>query len=200
MAYTTSSSSSSSSSDFELERQVSDKDKTGLGYKAASPTVEGFVNSSKILEKQENKSDKGYHEVPLHFTENYMPFKCNLRLIDEHFEGEFVDVSIVSSSDGKTVKTVDVKGVVSKEEPKPVKKNSFSPLIIEDWVFESEEEDEPKFQKQVQPSFPKIEFVKAKDKNQSFRKPVKRVEQAKSNTHRPRGNQRNWNNLMNQRL
>nr|GEX08410.1 hypothetical protein [Tanacetum cinerariifolium] len=93
-----------------LESQVSDKDKTGFGYKASSPAVEGFVNSSKILEKQENKSDKGYHE---------------------------------------TVKTVDVKGVVSKEEPKPVKKNSFSPPIIEDWVSGSEEENEPKFQKQV---------------------------------------------------
>nr|GEY81470.1 hypothetical protein [Tanacetum cinerariifolium] len=69
-----------------LESQVSDKDKTRLGYKAASPTIEGFVNSSKILEKQENKSDKGYHEVPSPFIENYMPSKCNLRLIDEHFE------------------------------------------------------------------------------------------------------------------
>nr|GFD33751.1 hypothetical protein [Tanacetum cinerariifolium] len=93
-----------------------------------------------------------------------------------YFESESVDVSTVSSSDSKTVKTVDVKGMVSKEEPKAVKKNSFSPLIIKDWVSESEEEDEPKFQKQVQPSFPKIEFVKAKDQNQSFRKLVKHVE------------------------
>nr|GEZ58313.1 hypothetical protein [Tanacetum cinerariifolium] len=99
--------------------------------------------------------------------------KRDLRLIDEHFESESVDVSTVSSSDGKNVKTVDVKGMFSKEEPKHVKKNSFSPPIIEDWVSKSEERDEPKFQKQVQPSFPKIEFVKRKDQNQSFRKPVK---------------------------
>nr|GEV42350.1 hypothetical protein [Tanacetum cinerariifolium] len=112
--------------------QVSDKDKTELGYKAASPAVEGFVNSSKILEKQENKSDKGYHEVSPPFIVNYMPPKRDLRLIDEHFESASVDVSTVSSSDGKTVKTVDVKGVVSKEQPKPVKKNRFSPPIIED--------------------------------------------------------------------
>nr|GEY32459.1 hypothetical protein [Tanacetum cinerariifolium] len=78
-----------------------------------------------------------------------MPPKRDLRLIDEHFESESMDVSIVSSSDGKTVKTVDVKGIVSKEEPKPVKKNNFSPSIIEDWVSESEEENEPKFQKQA---------------------------------------------------
>nr|GFD39369.1 hypothetical protein [Tanacetum cinerariifolium] len=113
---------------------------------------------------------------PPPFTGNYMPSKRDLRLIDEYFESESVDVSTVSSSDSKTVKTVDVKGMVSKEEPKAVKKNSFSPLIIKDWVSESEEEDEPKFQKQVQPSFPKIEFVKAKDQNQSFRKLVKHVE------------------------
>nr|GEW53212.1 hypothetical protein [Tanacetum cinerariifolium] len=108
-----------------------------------------------------------------------MPLKRDLRLIDENFKSASVDVSTVSSSDGKTVKTVDVKGVVTKEEPKPVKKNIFSPPIIEDCVSESKEEDEPKFQKQVQPSFPKIEFVKEKDQNQSFRKPVKQVNTAK---------------------
>nr|GEU61507.1 putative reverse transcriptase domain, ribonuclease H-like domain, aspartic peptidase domain protein [Tanacetum cinerariifolium] len=128
MAYTTSRSLSSSSSDSE--------DKTGLGYKAASPAVEGFLNSSKILETQENQSDKGYHEVPLPFVRKYMPSKRDLRLIDEHFESKYVDVSTVSSSDGKTVKTIDVKGMVNKEEPKPVKKNSFSLPIIEYWVSE----------------------------------------------------------------
>ncbi|GKB48837.1 hypothetical protein Tco_0899590 [Tanacetum coccineum] len=55
-----------------LESQVIDKFKTGLGYNAASstlasPAVESFVNSSEMLENQENnksKSDKGYHAVP----------------------------------------------------------------------------------------------------------------------------------------
>nr|GEV57581.1 reverse transcriptase domain-containing protein [Tanacetum cinerariifolium] len=94
--------------------QVSDKDKTGLGYKAASPTVEGFVNSSKILEKQENKSDKGNHEVFPPFTGNYMPSKHDLRLIDEHFESESVDVLLfhqvmVNTAKGKVVVNV-VKG------------------------------------------------------------------------------------------
>ncbi|GJS66210.1 hypothetical protein Tco_0680774 [Tanacetum coccineum] len=42
-----------------LESQVSDKFKTGLGYNAAtaaSPTIESFVNSSKMLENQEYNS------------------------------------------------------------------------------------------------------------------------------------------------
>nr|GEU70952.1 retrovirus-related Pol polyprotein from transposon 17.6 [Tanacetum cinerariifolium] len=154
-----------------LDSQVSDKSKAGIGYKELIPESFG----------------------------NYMPPKRYLRLIDEHFKSEYVDVYNVSSS-GVTTVDANHKGMFSKEEPKPVKKNCFSPPIIEDWVSESEEEDERKFQKQVHPSFPNIEFVKAKDQNQSFRKPVKHVEQAKSNTHRPRGNQRNWNNLMNQRL
>nr|GEX63862.1 putative ribonuclease H-like domain-containing protein [Tanacetum cinerariifolium] len=36
-----------------LESQVSNKVKTGLGYKAASSTVEDFVNSSKMIKNQE---------------------------------------------------------------------------------------------------------------------------------------------------
>nr|GEX72500.1 hypothetical protein [Tanacetum cinerariifolium] len=129
--------------------QVSDKSKAGVGYKELIP--ESFVSSSELLEKQDNRSAKGYHEVPLPLTGNYMPLKRDLRLIDEHFESEFVDVSNVSSSAVTTVKTVDAnhKGMFSKEEPKPIKKNNFSPPIIEDWVSKSEEEDEPKFQKQV---------------------------------------------------
>nr|GFB37409.1 hypothetical protein [Tanacetum cinerariifolium] len=129
-----------------------------------SPAIEGFVNSFKILEKQENKSDKGYHEVPPPFTGNYMPSKRDLRLIDEHFESESVDVSTISSSNGKTVKTVDLKGVVSKEEPKPVKKNSFSPLIIGDWVSESEDENKPKFQNKFRLVFLKLSLLKQKIK------------------------------------
>nr|GEV09297.1 DNA-directed RNA polymerase subunit beta' [Tanacetum cinerariifolium] len=162
-----------------LDGQVNDRSKVGLGYKELIPG--SFINSFELLEKQDNRSDKGYHEVNPPLTGNYIPSKRDQRLIDEHFESESVDVSNVSSSAVTTVRTVDAnhKGVFSIEEPKPVKNDSFSPPIIEDWVSESEEEDEPKFQKQVQPSFPKTDLVKAKDQNQSFRKPVKQVNTAK---------------------
>ncbi|GKG10806.1 ribonuclease H-like domain-containing protein, partial [Tanacetum coccineum] len=59
-----------------LENQVSDKFKIGLRYNAATSAIESFVNSSKMLEYQENdksKSDKGYHVVPSPYTGNYMP-------------------------------------------------------------------------------------------------------------------------------
>nr|GEU93630.1 ribonuclease H-like domain-containing protein [Tanacetum cinerariifolium] len=100
-----------------LESQVSDKVQTGLGYKAASPTVENFVNSSKMIKNQENvksRSDKGYHAVPPPYTVNYIPPKPDLMFIDEQVESKFVDVvSNVSSSVVKTVESkvesVDVK-------------------------------------------------------------------------------------------
>nr|GEY43896.1 hypothetical protein [Tanacetum cinerariifolium] len=102
-----------------LEIQVSDKVKTGLGYKAASPTEESFVKSSEMLENQENvksRSDKGYHAVPSPYTGNYIPPKPDLRFIDEQVESESVDVvSNVSSSAVKTVeskvKSIDVKNM-----------------------------------------------------------------------------------------
>ncbi|GJT19526.1 ribonuclease H-like domain-containing protein [Tanacetum coccineum] len=43
-----------------LESQVFDKFKTGLGYNAASPAVESFVNSSEMLENQEYNKSKSY--------------------------------------------------------------------------------------------------------------------------------------------
>nr|GEY26044.1 putative ribonuclease H-like domain-containing protein [Tanacetum cinerariifolium] len=100
-----------------LESQVSDKDKTRLGYKAASPALENFVNSSKMIENQENvrsRSDKGYHAVPPHYIGNFIPPKPDLMFIDEQVESESVNVvSTVSSSDVKTVElkveSIDVK-------------------------------------------------------------------------------------------
>nr|GEV57997.1 hypothetical protein [Tanacetum cinerariifolium] len=88
-----------------------------LGYKAASPAVESFVNSSEMLENQENiksRSDKGYHAVLPPYTGNYVPSKPDLMFIDEQVESESVDVVFnVASSDVKTVESkhesVDVK-------------------------------------------------------------------------------------------
>nr|GEZ27854.1 hypothetical protein [Tanacetum cinerariifolium] len=76
-------------------------------------------------------------KFPHHLQGITCPPKHVLRLIDEHFESESVDVSTVSSS---AVKTVDVnhKGMVSTEEPKRVMQNNFSPTIIEDWHSDDE--------------------------------------------------------------
>nr|GFA67070.1 hypothetical protein [Tanacetum cinerariifolium] len=135
MAYTSSSSLSSSSSDSEvstgskaclkaystLKEQYdslsSDYKKSQFnllsykaGYKAASPAVEAFVNSSKMIEKQENvksRSDKGYYAIPPPYTGNYIPPKHDLMFIDEQVGSESMDdVYNVSSS---AVKAVELK-------------------------------------------------------------------------------------------
>ncbi|GKG06509.1 hypothetical protein Tco_0329478, partial [Tanacetum coccineum] len=83
------------------------------------------------------------------------------------------------------------------------RKNNGAP-IIEDWVSISEEEDvsQTKIEKKIaKPSFSKIEFLKSKEQVKSPRKTiVKQGDQNRLNTHSPRGNQRNWNHLMSQRL
>ncbi|GKD65107.1 reverse transcriptase domain-containing protein [Tanacetum coccineum] len=91
------------------------------------------------------------------------------------------------------------KPTVETNEPKTARKENGAP-IIEDWVSESEKEDEPKFQT-VKPSFTKIEFVKPK----IVRKPV---EQIRKDTYSPsfspsrsiRGNKRNWNQQMSKKI
>nr|GEV40749.1 ribonuclease H-like domain-containing protein [Tanacetum cinerariifolium] len=172
----------------------SDKSKAGLGYKEQIP--ESFVKSSELLEKQTNRSTKGYHEVPPPLIRNYIPPKRDLRLIDEHIKSESVDVSTVSSSVDKTV-DITHKGVLITEEPKSVMKNNFGPIIIEDWHSNNDSEGElsPTVKvKTIKPSAEKIEFVK------TLGETVKTVESHKPHKHYPRGNKRNWNNLMSQRL
>nr|GEV61710.1 retrotransposon Orf1 [Tanacetum cinerariifolium] len=124
--------------------------------------------------------------------------------IDEQVESKSVDiVSTVSSSAIKTVKSkvesVDEKNkdVCSTIDTKPVKKNKFSPPIIEDWNSnnESEVEFEPIVEvKTVRPCIENIKFIK------NAREKEDKVETPKQHKHYPRGNQRNWNNLMSQRL
>ncbi|GKB30670.1 hypothetical protein Tco_0870071 [Tanacetum coccineum] len=135
--------------------QIIDKFKTGLRYNAASstaasPVAESFVNSSKMLENQENnksKSDKGYHAVPAPIHDV---------------------VTIVTPSNVKKVesnhKSVDVKNNGDVVEPKTVRKNSFRPPVIEDW--NSDDDSEVEFipnvkDKTVRPSTKKIKFVKS---------------------------------------
>ncbi|GJX83376.1 hypothetical protein Tco_0332857 [Tanacetum coccineum] len=191
-----------------LESQVIDNFKTRLGYNvdsstAASPAVESFVNSSKMLENQENnksKSDKGYHAIPPPFTGNFMPRKPDLTFMDDIVKSENLDITtIVTPSNVKTVESnlesAGVKDNGDVVEPKTVKKNNFKPPIIEDWNsdYESEVEIIPK-DKTVSSSTEKIKLVK------TARETIEKIETSKQNKHYPRGNQRNWNNLMSQRL
>ncbi|GKB53498.1 ribonuclease H-like domain-containing protein [Tanacetum coccineum] len=191
-----------------LENQVSVKFKNGLGYNAASstaasPIVESFVNSSEMLENPEynkTKSNKGYHAVPLPFIGNFKPRKPDLTFMDEIVESENMDVTtVITPSNVKKVESnhesANVKSNGDAVEPKTVRKNSFRPPIIKDWNSDSEVEFIPNVEdKTIRPSTEKIKFVK------SARETVEKVETPKQNKHHPRWNQRNWNNLMSQRL
>ncbi|GKA76575.1 retrovirus-related pol polyprotein from transposon TNT 1-94, partial [Tanacetum coccineum] len=90
----------------------------------------------------------------------------------------------------------------SEAEPKVDRKYDDAPCI-EEWVSYDEEEDvsQPKTEKKTdRPNIVKKEFVKSKQQEKTARKTVKQVEQHRQNTHSPRGNQRNWNNMMSQKL
>nr|GEV74176.1 putative reverse transcriptase, RNA-dependent DNA polymerase [Tanacetum cinerariifolium] len=102
---------------------------------------------------------------------NFMPPKPNLVY---HSLDDFVDVNEFVSE------TIVEKPTVESNEPKTVRKENGAP-IIEDWVSESEEEDEPKFQT-VKPNFTKIEFVKPK----TNRKLVEQIRAKTVSTARPK--------------
>nr|GEX28663.1 hypothetical protein [Tanacetum cinerariifolium] len=98
--------------------------------------------------------------------------------------------SLASSSDSESKdKSNDV-------EPESVRKGNDAP-IVEDWVSDDEEEKVKK--KEVKPSINRINFVKATIDN-NHRETVNNGEQPKQNTHRKRGNRRNWNAMMSYRM
>ncbi|GJX03745.1 hypothetical protein Tco_0189661 [Tanacetum coccineum] len=90
--------------------------------------------------------------------------------------------------------------LATKEKDETTRKENRAP-IIEDWVSESEEEDVPKI-KTVEmfnkPSFAKINFVKFIKQVKSHRNTS--VDKNRQNTPSPRGNKRNWNQQMSQKL
>nr|GEZ88312.1 copia protein [Tanacetum cinerariifolium] len=170
-------------------------------------TIENFENSSKSLSKlidyqivDKCKIGLGYNAVPPPYTGNFMPPKLDLSFsgLKEFMNKPIVSEPIVKKSVVKTSKAKD-----STDKSKVVRKN-FGPPLIEDWISNSEDEAEskPKIEKKtVKPSFDKIEFVKSKEQVKSHRKTtVKQGNQSRLSIHNRRGNQRNWNNMMSQRL
>ncbi|GKC22794.1 hypothetical protein Tco_1024944 [Tanacetum coccineum] len=174
-----------------LELATKEKDKVQL-------IVQKFKNSSKSLSKlldrqimDRCKTRLGYNAVPPPYTGNFFPPKFDLVYpnLDDFVEGnESVSESVVENP---TVET---------NEPNNVRKENGAP-IIEDWVSDSDEENVPKI-KRVEmfnkPSFAKINFVKSIEQVQSLRKTS--VDKNRQNAPSPRGNKRNWNQQMSQKL
>ncbi|GKA52560.1 ribonuclease H-like domain-containing protein [Tanacetum coccineum] len=92
------------------------------------------------------------------------------------------------------------KRTVKTNKPETARKENRAP-IIKDWVSDSDEENVPKV-KTVEmfnkPSFAKINFVKSTEQVKSPRKIS--VDKNRQNTPSPRGNKRNWNQQMSQKL
>ncbi|GJT46035.1 hypothetical protein Tco_0954750 [Tanacetum coccineum] len=160
------------------EIQVSDKFKTGVGF-------DSQVVDSHVFDSQENeryKTSEEYHAVPPPYTRNFMPPKYDLILADE---GEYVfSESVTSIPDAATS---EAKTSVSK--PK-----SVGEPLIEDWISDSEDENETEFKsKQRKPSFAKTEFVKSNEHVKTPRESVKKIENKKQakyprkNSQSPRG-------------
>nr|GEY55785.1 hypothetical protein [Tanacetum cinerariifolium] len=141
---------------------------TSLGSSSSSNS------DTKVNDKY--KIGKGYHAVPPPYTENFMPPKPDLILVDrdEYVVSEFItSVPAVSTNEAKT------------SESKP---NYVSEPIIKDWVSDSEDENETETKsKQRKLSFAKVEFVKANEKVKTPMESVKQEEHNKQAKH-PRKN------------
>ncbi|GJW26705.1 ribonuclease H-like domain-containing protein, partial [Tanacetum coccineum] len=158
-------------------------------FEHASKSLNKLIECQIVDNCKKGLGYENYNAVPPPYTGNFMPPTPDLS-----FTGldEFVNEPVVENC----------KAMSSKEEPKVVRKNDDAP-IIEEWVSDDEEEDvsQPKIEKKtVRPSIVKKEFVKSKQQEKTTRKTIKQVEQHRQNTHSPRGNQRNWNNMMSQKL
>ncbi|GJW73201.1 hypothetical protein Tco_0132571 [Tanacetum coccineum] len=101
--------------------------------------------------------------------------------MDEIVESENLDVTTVFTP--SNVKTFENKGVSNTVESNAIKMNNTSAPIIEDW----NSDDKSKIDYTVRPNTEKI-------------KSVKTVRETDAPKQIPKGNQRNWNNLMSQRL
>ncbi|GKD02146.1 hypothetical protein Tco_1177120 [Tanacetum coccineum] len=118
-------------------------------------------------------------------------FKNSLKSLSKLPDSQIMDKYAFVDVNEYVSESVVEKPIVETNEPKTARKENRAP-IIEDWVSESKEEYEPKFQT-AKTNFIKTEFVKPK----TNRKPVDKNRQ---NTPSPRGNKRNWNQQISYKL
>ncbi|GJV75047.1 hypothetical protein Tco_1506631 [Tanacetum coccineum] len=147
-----------------LDSQISDKFKSGMVY-------DSQVFNSQVFDRQVNdkyKTRKGYHVVPPPYFGNFVAPKPDLVLADEDeyvFSESVTSVPVAATSKAKT----------SKSKPKSVSKP-----LIEDWIFNSENENVTEStSRQRKPSNAKVEFVKSNEHVKSPRESVKEVENNK---------------------
>ncbi|GJS01152.1 hypothetical protein Tco_0317660 [Tanacetum coccineum] len=185
-----------------------------MAYSSTSSNSKVSTNSNcsssclenvKILKEQNEQLLKDLRTSKL----NVIAYKTGLESVEARLlvykKNEYVyeeDIKVLKHEiQLREVAITELRRKLVKQSQKHRKNNGAS--IIEDWVSNNEENDVPqaKIEKKIfKPSFVKIDFVKAEQTNKTDRKTAKQVEHNRQNTHIPRGNQRNWNNMMSQRL
>ncbi|GJZ45793.1 hypothetical protein Tco_0593389 [Tanacetum coccineum] len=147
-----------------LDSQVCDKFKTSVRF-------DSQVVVSQVFNSQENdrhKTSEGYHAIPPPYTGNFMLSKSDLVLADE---GEYIFSESVTSIPDVAIS--EAKTSVSK--PKYV-----SEPLIEDWISDSEDENETKSKSKLRKSsFAKVKFVKSNEHVKTPKESVKKVENDK---------------------
>ncbi|GJZ76846.1 hypothetical protein Tco_0641518, partial [Tanacetum coccineum] len=121
-------------------------------------TLEKFENSSKNLSKllEIQVSDK---------------FKTGVG-----YDSQVVDSQVFDSQVNDKHKTVCLLVATSEVKTTKSKPKSVSEPLIEDWISDSEDENETEFKsKQRKPSFAKVEFVKSNEHVKTPRESVKKV-------------------------
>ncbi|GJR06144.1 putative ribonuclease H-like domain-containing protein [Tanacetum coccineum] len=183
-----------------INSQISAKDKVGLGYDSQineSKVVHSVFNSreSDVENSPVNdrfKTGEGFHAVPPPYTGNYMPSRPDLSFAGLDDSVYKTKVSETETSISKTSKDIV-------EKPKTIRPSA---PIIEDWDTDSDNDSvfRPKTD-QTKPKFTKINFIKSDENVKSVNKENthKQVEYPRK-SQSPRGNRRNWNGMMTQKL
>nr|GEU34771.1 hypothetical protein [Tanacetum cinerariifolium] len=139
-----------------INSQMSENDKTGLGYdsklsKNEMPKCEIFetASDSSVSEIDENNNQAkdrykvgiGYHAVPPPYTGNYMPPRADLSFagLDDFMFKFKISETITSVNENESITSRSNEEI--REEPKTVR--SSAP-IIEDWEYDSEDKCEDK--------------------------------------------------------
>ncbi|GKF52926.1 hypothetical protein Tco_0159836, partial [Tanacetum coccineum] len=189
------------------ESQITDKSKKGVGYHVVPSPHPLILNKPTPLDL----SYSGLEEFKGPEVNEYGPRDSSLKptiscdkesdnskentndSLEQHqmtdTQTSFVKSSLKVDKDWKEMFFYTANHVMEVE-PKKVRENNDA-LIIEDWVSDDEDDDEPnpKVEKKIViPTATKKEFVKPK---KPVRMSVRYVEMYRSQ--RPRGNQRNWN-------
>ncbi|GJT88757.1 ribonuclease H-like domain-containing protein [Tanacetum coccineum] len=161
-----------------INSQISAKDNAGLGYDSQmneSEVVHSVFNSRESdvdnsLVNDRFKTGDGFHAIPPPYTGNYMPSRPDLSFVGLDDSVYKTKVSETETSISKTSKDIV-------EKPKTVRPD------------------------QTKPKFTKISFVKSDENVKSVNKENthKQVEYPRK-SQSPRGNRRNWNGMMTQKL